>query len=155
MLSSTNLATAGDEGAVDRTRDITIDGRSINGRSMDLGRIDFAPVVDTTEEWVVRNTAGSGHNLHVHDVQFRVLSVDGRAPTAEYAGLQDTVYLDSGTEYRLLMRFTDHTDPDVPFMVHCHLLRHEDEGMMAQFVVVRPGEQPGTPPAVPDGDHHG
>ncbi len=154
-LSSTALATAGDENAVDRTRDIRIDGRSINGRSMDLGRIDFAPVVDTTEEWVVRNTSGNGHNLHVHDVQFRVLSVDGRPPSAEYSGLQDTVHLDTGVEYRLLMRFTDHADPDVPFMLHCHLLRHEDEGMMSQFVVVRPGEQPGTPPAVAAGDHHG
>lgn len=155
VLSTTNLATAGAADAVDRTRTIRIDGRSINGRPMDLGRIDFAPVVDTTEEWVVRNTSGSGHNLHVHDVQFRVLSVDGRPPRAEYAGLQDTVYLDSGVEYRLLMRFTDHTDPDVPFMVHCHLLRHEDEGMMAQFVVVRPGEEPGTPPAVNSVGHHG
>jgi FtsP/CotA-like multicopper oxidase with cupredoxin domain len=155
VLSTTNLATAGDERAVDRTRDIRVNGRSINGLPMDPTRIDFAPVVDTTELWVVRNTAGNAHNLHVHDVQFRVLSVDGRAPAAEYAGLQDTIYLEPGVEYRVLMRFTDHTDPDVPFMVHCHLLRHEDEGMMSQFVVVRPGEQPGTPPLLPVGSHHG
>ena len=56
---------------------------------------------------------------------------------------------------RALVRVGPHADPEVPYMLHCHLLRHEDEGMMSQFVVVRPGEPPGTPPAVPDEDHHG
>ena len=45
------------------------------------------------------------------------------------------------------MRFTDHSDPSAAYMFHCHLLRHEDEGMMGQFVVVRRGEQaPGVRP---------
>jgi FtsP/CotA-like multicopper oxidase with cupredoxin domain len=34
------------------------------------------------------------------------------------------------------MRFSDYTDPDVPYMFHCHVLEHEDSGMMGQFVVV-------------------
>jgi FtsP/CotA-like multicopper oxidase with cupredoxin domain len=38
------------------------------------------------------------------------------------------------------MRFSDYTDPDHPYMLHCHRLRHEDQGMMAQFVVVKPGQ---------------
>jgi FtsP/CotA-like multicopper oxidase with cupredoxin domain len=46
-----------------------------------------------------------------------------------------------------LLRFGDHTDPDLPFMFHCHLLRHEDQGMMGQFVVVEAGEQAGAPPS--------
>jgi FtsP/CotA-like multicopper oxidase with cupredoxin domain len=46
------------------------------------------------------------------------------------------------------MRFSDHADPDTPYMYHCHLLAHEDSGMMGQFAVVRPGEQVGTV------DHH-
>lgn len=39
------------------------------------------------------------------------------------------------------MRFEDHADPGHPFMFHCHILAHEDQGMMAQVVVVHPGEQ--------------
>ncbi|MCW4465998.1 multicopper oxidase domain-containing protein [Glutamicibacter sp. MNS18] len=41
------------------------------------------------------------------------------------------------------MRFTEFTDPHIPYMYHCHLLWHEDEGMMGQFVVVEPGQQAG------------
>ena len=37
------------------------------------------------------------------------------------------------------MRFEDYADPDTPYMYHCHLLWHEDQGMMGQFVVVEPG----------------
>ena len=47
---------------------------------------------------------------------------------------------------RILVRFTDYTDPDWPYMFHCHLLLHEDLGVMGQFVVVKPGEQAGSPP---------
>lgn len=50
-----------------------------------------------------------------------------------------------GSTVRLLLRFTDYTDPDAPYMFHCHLLRHEDAGMMGQFVVVQPGQAAGRP----------
>jgi hypothetical protein len=42
---------------------------------------------------------------------------------------------------RLAIRFEEHTDPDTPYLFHCHLLRHHD-GMMGQFVVVGPGQRP-------------
>ena len=56
------------------------------------------------------------------------------------------------------MRFSDYPDPASPYMFHCHLLLHEDEGLMGQFVVVEPGGQAAVPPmAADDGgqmDHH-
>ena len=52
------------------------------------------------------------------------------------------------------MRFEDYADPDSPYMYHCHLLRHEDQGMMAQFVVVEPGEDPGEPLAHGEPGHN-
>ena len=124
---------------------------------MDLGRVDFAPVVDTTELWRVVNEGGSSHSFHVHDVQFRVLSIDGSPPPPELSGLKDTIYLQPHARYRLLMRFADHADATSPYMVHCHLLQHEDGGMMLQFAVVRPGETPRvTPPSTSRGAHaHG
>ncbi len=48
---------------------------------------------------------------------------------------------------RFLTRFSDYADPSTPYMFHCHLLRHEDEGLMGQFVVVQPGQTPRQPPA--------
>jgi FtsP/CotA-like multicopper oxidase with cupredoxin domain len=45
------------------------------------------------------------------------------------------------------MRFTDYTDPALPYMFHCHILRHEDRGMMGQFVVVQENQKPGRPPS--------
>ena len=132
------------------TRSFTLEGREINGRKMDMGRIDEVAEVGSTEIWEVRSIVPMPHSFHVHDVQFRILSVDGDPPPPELAGPKDTVYLEPQRTYRLLMRFEDYTDPDVPYMFHCHMLLHEDEGMMGQFVVVEPGQEPGTVPG-----HHG
>ncbi len=49
---------------------------------------------------------------------------------------------------RLAVRFGAHVDPDLPYMYHCHILRHEDEGMMGQFVVVEPGTEDEAPGSI-------
>jgi FtsP/CotA-like multicopper oxidase with cupredoxin domain len=137
------------------TRTFELDDRQINGRRMDMGRIDEVVTEGDTEIWEVRSIVPMPHSFHVHDVQFRVLSVDGDAPPPELAGPKDTVYLEPNRTYRLLMRFDDYADPDVPYMFHCHMLLHEDEGMMGQFVVVGPGQEAGTPPGGHGGGHGG
>ena len=58
------------------------------------------------------------------------------------AGWKDTNALEWNRASRLLVRFEDYADPDTPYMYHCHLLWHEDQGMMGQFLVVEPGQQP-------------
>ncbi len=50
------------------------------------------------------------------------------------------MWLPPNKPVRLIMRFADYADPHAPYMFHCHMLRHEDQGMMGQFVVVGPGE---------------
>jgi len=117
--------------------------QSINGKHMDMSRIDATVERDTVEVWRVTNSDGKPHSLHVHDVQFQVVSIDGRQPPAHLAGWKDTVYVPPGPEYELAMRFADYSDPDTPYMFHCHMLYHEDQGMMGQFVVVEPGQQAG------------
>ncbi len=134
------------------TREFSLSGTEINGLEMDMERVDVTAEVGTTELWRVRNTGGSVHNFHVHDVQFVVAALDGGPPPPELTGWKDTVYLPKDREVELLIRFTDHTDPDSPYMFHCHLLRHEDQGMMGQFVVVEPGTEPVT--RLPDSHHH-
>ncbi|WP_305093871.1 multicopper oxidase family protein [Prescottella sp. R16] len=114
----------------------------INGERMDMNRIDFTPTVDTTEVWTVRNADNWPHNFHVHDTQFRILDIDGTPPPPVLAGWKDTVYVAPGSEVRLVLRFTEYTDPTYPYMFHCHLMLHEDQGMMGQFLVLAPGQEP-------------
>lgn len=134
-------------------RRFELQGRTINGQRMKMSRIDETMVVGTTELWTVRNLDLSPHNFHVHDVQFEVVAIDGSAPPAELGGRKDTVYLEPHRDYELLMRFEDYTDPQWPYMYHCHLLRHEDEGLMGQFVVVAPGQA--ADPSLVSGHEHG
>lgn len=135
------------------TREFRLSGTRINGDDMDMERIDEVVTVDTTEVWDVRNTDGQPHNFHVHDVQFQIIERNGSPPPPELAGWKDTIAIAGGDEVRLIMRFADYADADSPYMFHCHILRHEDSGMMGQFVVVNPGEEPGTVAVPADHDH--
>ncbi|MFJ9178921.1 multicopper oxidase family protein [Streptomyces sp. NPDC102360] len=139
-LGELELPEAGD--AV-RSRHFDLKTSGINGRAMEMGRIDDTVTRGTTEVWTVRNNNGMPHNFHVHDVQFRVVEVNGKKPPAALRGRKDTVLLPSGTTMKLALRFDggpEFADPEVPFMYHCHLLAHEDRGMMGQFVVVDKGQ---------------
>ncbi|MEV1130159.1 multicopper oxidase domain-containing protein [Agromyces sp. NPDC049794] len=118
-------------------RTFELQNRELNGRRMSMDRIDEVITVDSTEIWEVTNLDLFPHNFHVHDVQFQVLDIDGEAPPPELAGRKDTVYLEPRRIYRLIMRFEDYVDDETPYMIHCHLLLHEDEGLMSQFVVSR------------------
>jgi FtsP/CotA-like multicopper oxidase with cupredoxin domain len=143
-----------DEAVGTRTFDFT-NGHTINGREMDPGRIDQVVEVDTTEIWEITNDHGTPHSFHPHLIHFAVLDVDGEAPPPPLQGWKDTIYVPPGSTIRVIARFEDYTDPDTPYMFHCHVLRHEDGGMMGQFVVVGPGEEP-DPSALADatGDRH-
>ncbi|MFI2351346.1 multicopper oxidase domain-containing protein [Streptomyces sp. NPDC019443] len=116
----------------------------INGKGMKMDRIDETVTRSTAETWTVRNDHGTPHNFHVHDVQFRVLEVDGKQPPPELRGAKDTVFVPPHKTVKLAMRFDGPADPDTPYMYHCHLLYHEDLGMMGQFVVVEKGQRAGT-----------
>ncbi|WP_329118499.1 multicopper oxidase family protein [Streptomyces sp. NBC_01465] len=117
----------------------------INGKKMDMGRVDETVTQGATEVWTVRNGGDMTHNFHVHDVQFRVVEFDGKPPGAALRGPKDTLAMPIGSTAKIAVRFDGPADPDHPYMYHCHLLAHEDEGMMGQFVVVEKGQQAGTP----------
>ena len=109
---------------------------SINERSMDMERIDEVVWKGATEVWEVENATGTAHNFHPHDVRFRVLELAGGPPPAHLEGLKDTVFVPPNESVRLLIEFGDYTDPELPYMFHCHVLQHEDRGMMGQYTVV-------------------
>lgn len=114
---------------------------TINGKTMNMERIDEYIPLGATEIWRIENTGGRGgmgmmntpHSFHVHDVQFQILSVNGQPPPPHESGWKDTVLLWPGDIIRIIMRFEDFTGI---YMYHCHLLEHEDAGMMGQFEVI-------------------
>ncbi|HEY6800443.1 MAG TPA: multicopper oxidase domain-containing protein, partial [Agromyces sp.] len=136
-----DLPPASDQAAAAQ-RSFVLSGHNINDRQMAMDRVDFTATVDTSEVWTVRNENPLPHSFHVHDTRFRVLTVDGEPPAARLSGWKDTIALEWNREYRLLVRFEDYADPTTPYMYHCHLLWHEDQGMMGQFLVVEPGQAP-------------
>ncbi|MCH8984017.1 MAG: multicopper oxidase domain-containing protein [Acidobacteria bacterium] len=130
-----------EEDQVSRTRSFELEmgfsgPMTINGVSMDMDRIDQTVKVDDTEIWEVVNSSDMPHPFHVHDIQFLVLTRDGSPPADNEAGWKDTVLVMPRETVRIITRFSDYTDPDHPYMFHCHILEHEDAGMMGQFVVV-------------------
>lgn len=109
-------------------------GFAINGRPFDMRRIDFDVAKDSVERWIVTSSMLS-HPFHVHGAMFQVAGENGRAPSAQSGGWKDTVVIDNGGSAELLVRFGQTAGAKTPFMFHCHILEHEDAGMMGQFTV--------------------
>ena len=124
------------------TRNFSFDRTSghwtINGLRFDPSRIDAQPVLGTTEKWIFTNPTGTTHTVHLHDVDQQCLSRDG-GPCYPYETMKETWYLGPGETLELKLKFTDHIGK---YIFHCHMLEHEDDGMMAQFEVVAPAATP-------------
>jgi len=125
-----------------RTRRFELNGTAINGKDMDMSRIDEVLTAGSTEIWEVHNVGGTPHNFHPHGVSFRLLDYADGPPPAQLTGWKDTLYIPPGEGIRFLVRSPDYADRDTPYMFHCHILEHEDRGMMGQYVVVEPGDSP-------------
>ncbi len=127
-------------------------GPPINGKLMDMARIDEVVRRGDIEIWEVSNRGGQPHPFHVHLVQFQILDRNGQPPTGAELGWKDTVLVLPDDLVRIIMPFERYADPQVPYMYHCHIVEHEDNGMMGQFLVVEDPEQLGeltkTPPGM-------
>ena len=104
---------------------------TINGKSHDLARIDASVRLGTTEIWEIVSV-GMAHPFHIHGASFRVLSINGQSPPAYLMGWKDVVLVEGNAE--LLVAFNRPATREHPFMFHCHILEHEDAGLMAQYV---------------------
>ena len=127
----------------------------INGKKMNMNRIDEVVGAGTTEIWEIHNV-GPEHNFHIHAAAFRVLDVNGNEPKEYERGRKDTVFVPRGATVRVVVEFAEHTDTAYPLMYHCHLLKHEDDGMMGQFLLVEPGTESEVPMELSgdDAEHH-
>jgi FtsP/CotA-like multicopper oxidase with cupredoxin domain len=103
----------------------------INGKTFDMERIDVEPKLGTSEVWEVVSI-GMAHPFHIHGALFRILSIAGAPPPPHLAGLKDVVLVEDRAE--LLVAFNQPATRDHPFMYHCHILEHEEAGLMGQNV---------------------
>jgi len=106
-----------------------------NGNSFDMMRIDYEIPLNNIEIWKIVNETMVAHPFHIHDVQFFLIDRNGNLPSAEESGRKDVVLVPSGDSVMFITKFEDFADTVVPFMYHCHILMHEDDGMMGQFIV--------------------
>ena len=105
------------------------------------------PAPNAVEIWEIENTSGGWfHPVHIHLVDFQILSRNGRPPRPEELGPKDTVYVGEGETVRLIMRFEHQIGR---YMMHCHNLPHEDHDMMTQFEVGTGGPSPFAAPPQP------
>ena len=107
----------------------------INHKLFDINHIEYTVPLDNTEIWQITSTSGFSHPFHIHDVEFYILSRNGATPPTYEQGWKDVVLVKAGETVKFIAKFSDYADALHPFMYHCHIALHEDEGMMGQFVV--------------------
>ncbi|WP_047237647.1 multicopper oxidase family protein [Chromobacterium subtsugae] len=105
----------------------------INGKTFDMDRMDFTGKVGAVEEWEIDNQADMDHPFHLHGTQFQVTERhDGKGWRREpYLAWRDVVNVPPEQKVRLRFR----QDLPGPRMFHCHILEHEDAGMMGMLDV--------------------
>lgn len=113
----------------------------INGLQFDMNVINYSIPLNNVEIWSLTNQSGIAHPFHIHDVQFFILDRNGIAPPLNEQGRKDVVLVNPMETVRFITQFTDFANDSVPYMLHCHMLTHEDKGMMLQFEVVNTATQ--------------
>ncbi len=116
---------------------------TVEGQKQHVFETNEKPVITThvgaVEDWTVENRALETHAFHIHQIHFRVLEIDGKpAPNQD---LRDTIEIPywsgPGTPYHSVKLRMDFRDPGIAgtFVFHCHILLHEDLGMMHKILV--------------------
>jgi FtsP/CotA-like multicopper oxidase with cupredoxin domain len=104
----------------------------INGKSMDMARVDVTARLGATEIWQVENLVGMDHPFHLHGFRFQVLDRNGVAEP--FRSWKDVVNVPKHETARFIVRYDGYVGK---WMFHCHILDHEDHGMMGVLKVTR------------------
>jgi FtsP/CotA-like multicopper oxidase with cupredoxin domain len=104
---------------------------TINGHSWDPSYSEWTSTLGTVEEWFIRNDTEQEHPFHVHVNPFQITKVNGQA--VNFDGYQDTAIIPRFGSITARTRFTDFAGG--PILIHCHILDHEDMGMMIRFEI--------------------
>jgi len=104
----------------------------INGRQFDPDRVEEVMHLGEVEQWTVENNTDEWHSFHIHIQDFQVTKVNGKPVRGVYEA--DTMGIQPGGSFTMRTRPTNFTGKSV---FHCHVLGHEDLGMMAPVRVKR------------------
>ena len=113
-------------------REIALSQGLINSRHMDFSRVDITARLGATEIWKIENIVGMDHPFHLHGFQFQVLERNGKPEP--FRSWKDAVNVPKHETVRFIVRFDDFPGK---WMFHCHILNHEDMGMMGVLEVKR------------------
>lgn len=128
---------------IQRTRNFTLTQSGmgsgmhrINGLTYDMNRIDEQIPFNELEEWKFINNTNNFHPMHVHGVMFQVYSRNGNTNLLPNdKGWKDTVLVNPNETVQVLVKFTDYSGI---YLLHCHNLEHEDDGMMLNIQIDSP-----------------
>ena len=145
------------------TRTISVTGGNGSTPGFTFNNLAYSPTLfnysiplNAVEKWVIQGGGVFGHSFHMHDTKFNIIArnllaggnstqivntvsgatsaTNGLAASYE-SGWKDTVYVSKGETVTVIAKFDDFASPANPYMFHCHMLNHEDGGLMGQFVV--------------------
>ena len=159
------IAAKGDDNAIKLFRDVLLASSAIpgifspvgikvaaNGKQFEDGTVDQCMEFDSVQEWMIINKTSVPHPFHIHVNPFQIVEYfDPTKPQTKLDGpyvWQDTIEIPAHDNtsnkdgyVKMRSRFCDF---DGKFVLHCHILGHEDRGMM-QIVEVKRGTCPATP----------
>jgi len=110
----------------------------INGVTFHMDTINIKIPLNNTEIWTLVNNTHIAHPFHIHDILFNVIEKSGVTPPLYEQGWKDVVLVLPHDSVKFITKFTTFADEMTPYMYHCHLLHHEDDGMMGTFIVYDP-----------------
>ena len=119
-----------DTAGVTATHVIVMSQGMIDGRMMDMDRVDVHATLGATEIWQLENVVGMDHPFHLHGFEFQVLDRNG--VPEPFRSWKDVVNVPKHQTVRFIVHYTDFTGK---WMFHCHILAHEDRGIMAVLEV--------------------
>lgn len=117
----------------------------LDGEMFNPDEISQIMTLGTTEQWNLVNESGETHPFHIHVNPFQVLSVNGEE--IDRHGYDDTFPVPANSTVVMKTRYKDY---DGKFVLHCHILFHEDHGMMQVVEVVKPGASPAPDNGLPE-----
>ncbi len=106
----------------------------------EYNKIDHKIPLNAVLKWTFINNQVFGHPIHIHDIAFNILTRTYQnvttGPFSYENGWKDDFYIRVGETVEVLAYYNDFTNPpQYPYMYHCHILTHEDGGLMGQFTV--------------------
>jgi FtsP/CotA-like multicopper oxidase with cupredoxin domain len=112
---------------------------TVDGQNPELFDASNPPAIVTTqgavEDWTIQNRTAEVHEFHIHQIHFLVTAVDGVKIPKKQQQFYDTYQVNywlGGGDYPSITARMDFRGPTIgDFVYHCHILKHEDGGMMA------------------------